>query len=643
MLGIDSVAKLDCQTLVSRRAREYGLGELYLPCVRCGKSEIGGKREIHSEIDFSYNSGIDRGSQSSHMGMENKPALVLDNSCLNQHDYSNFLMGKVKDFTSLSNLKVVLGNEGFDNIELKYMGGYWIMIEFQLEETKQMFQSNVGIGSWSSQLKQALNDFIIDGRVTWVEIKGIPLKLWYENTFNRIASIWGTLLHIKDQDDECYHRKRICINTNVNSNIFESFKAIYQVVEWRRCGFQKFSASEGDNENEVVPDSMFKDELYKINGEEGYVGQSKANLKEPFNLYDLLNKKKDENNKGLAQKAKKDWVKELCLKIKVNFLSLQETKMKKIELFCIQNCWGNFAFDYAYSASVGNSVGILCVWDPITLKKLNTTVSDYCIDYLSLVMENWNGEVIIMGDFNEVHKNAERSGLVFNVQGADACNMFISNAGFEVVPLGGCLFTWCHKSATKMSKIDQFLISESLLSLCPNISAVSLDRYLSDHHPILMRESYYDYGPVPFRFFHYWFDMEDFDKLLEESWKAAPVADINAIIKMMKKLKYLIEKIHVWNKMNKEGTSNKMRKLKADLAELDVVIDKGEGDEDVVNKRTNVVRSLRELEKLQSVKVAQKAKIKWAIEGDENSKYYHGILNKKRSQLAIRGILIDGN
>ncbi|GKD20789.1 hypothetical protein Tco_1222492, partial [Tanacetum coccineum] len=66
-------------------------------------------------------------------------------------------------------------------------------------------------------------------------------------------------------------------------------------------------------------------------------------------------------------------------------------------------------------------------------------------------------------------------------------------------------------------------------------------------------------------------------------------------------------------------------------------------DKDVVNKRANVDRSLQELEKLQSVEVAQKAKIKWAIEGDENSKYYHGILNKKRSQLAIRGNLIDEN
>ncbi|GJX53515.1 RNA-directed DNA polymerase, eukaryota, reverse transcriptase zinc-binding domain protein, partial [Tanacetum coccineum] len=42
------------------------------------------------------------------------------------------------------------------------------------------------------------------------------------------------------------------------------------------------------------------------------------------------------------------------------------------------------------------------------------------------------------------------------------------------------------------------------------------------------------------------------------------------------------------------------------------------------------------------LELAQKAKIKWSIEGDENSKYFHGIINKHRSNLAIRGILVDG-
>ncbi|GJR52475.1 RNA-directed DNA polymerase, eukaryota [Tanacetum coccineum] len=48
------------------------------------------------------------------------------------------------------------------------------------------------------------------------------------------------------------------------------------------------------------------------------------------------------------------------------------------------------------------------------------------------------------------------------------------------------------------------------------------------------------------------------------------------------------------------------------------------------------------VEKVDNLEAAQKAKIKWAIEGDENTKFYHGILNKKRNQLGIRGVLKDG-
>ncbi|GKG00978.1 hypothetical protein Tco_0305683 [Tanacetum coccineum] len=39
--------------------------------------------------------------------------------------------------------------------------------------------------------------------------------------------------------------------------------------------------------------------------------------------------------------------------------------------------------------------------------------------------------------------------------------------------------------------------------------------------------------------------------------------------------------------------------------------------------------------------LSQKSKIRWSIEGDENSKFFHNIINKKRAQLAIRGILVD--
>nr|GEX64787.1 reverse transcriptase domain-containing protein [Tanacetum cinerariifolium] len=56
----------------------------------------------------------------------------------------------------------------------------------------------------------------------------------------------------------------------------------------------------------------------------------------------------------------------------------------------------------------------------------------------------------------------------------------------------------------------------------------------------------------------------------------------------------------------------------------------------------DVIKSLQELDKLDIMKMAQKTKIKRTIEGDKNLKYYHGILNKRRNQLAILGILAKG-
>nr|GFB78743.1 RNA-directed DNA polymerase, eukaryota [Tanacetum cinerariifolium] len=39
--------------------------------------------------------------------------------------------------------------------------------------------------------------------------------------------------------------------------------------------------------------------------------------------------------------------------------------------------------------------------------------------------------------------------------------------------------------------------------------------------------------------------------------------------------------------------------------------------------------------------MVQKARIKWAVEGDENSKFFHGMLNRKRHQQSIRGVMTD--
>ncbi|GJR60864.1 hypothetical protein Tco_1503026 [Tanacetum coccineum] len=78
----------------------------------------------------------------------------------------------------------------------------------------------------------------------------------------------------------------------------------------------------------------------------------------------------------------------------------------------------------------------------------------------------------------------------------------------------------------RVSLIDSH--SESLPSrIAPNLSAITPNRFLSTHRPILLRESTHDYGPIPFRFFHYWLKMEGFENFVNEVWREAP--DIKAI------------------------------------------------------------------------------------------------------------------
>ncbi|GJW86963.1 RNA-directed DNA polymerase, eukaryota [Tanacetum coccineum] len=217
---------------------------------------------------------------------------------------------------------------------------------------------------------------------------------------------------------------------------------------------------------------------------------------------------------GLGSKAKKEWIRELNYKHKVSFLTLQETKMENISAMEAKILWGNSSFDHVFSEALGNSGGILCLWDPLMFRKDQHIISDNFVvlygtwvpnntkllivsvyapqsatdkrllwSYITGLLSRWNGEVLVTGDFNEVRFERERLGSVFNVHGANEFNSFISNAGLVEIQLEGYSFTWSHPSAAKMSKLDRFLVSEGFLSLFPHISALCLDKNLMMSFP----------------------------------------------------------------------------------------------------------------------------------------------------------------
>ncbi|GJZ99256.1 RNA-directed DNA polymerase, eukaryota, reverse transcriptase zinc-binding domain protein [Tanacetum coccineum] len=348
-------------------------------------------------------------------------------------------------------------------------------------ENWEAFRDNVGVSSWFSKIRQAFFDINPDGHIVWVEIEGVPLKLWTLNTFKRIVTRWGNLIDTNDSDGNCFHSKRLCLFTKSISNIYENFKIIFRgKVYWIRAkevpGWTPDLVEDSDEE-ELSDDDSLEEGMKNLESEndcsnsfevpdtvfENEGGSKKDSSVDPFGLYPLLNKKtKDQKHKesgtnsspkfppgftpnndnddtgdkksvndfeeeklneddgdsnnsnlkenvdesasfgrfkksvapSLAQKAKKDWAKELCVKNKVNFLAIQETKMEEIDLFSVRRgVWLLNGIDLMI-------IAVYAPHDPRDKRML--------WDYLAHVINQWQGEVVIMGDFNEVRVKSDR-------------------------------------------------------------------------------------------------------------------------------------------------------------------------------------------------------------------------------------------
>nr|GEX55860.1 RNA-directed DNA polymerase, eukaryota [Tanacetum cinerariifolium] len=316
------------------------------------------------------------------------------------------------------------------------------------------------------------------------------------------------------------------------------------------------------------------------------------------------------------------------------------------------------------SEAIGNSGGILCTWDPNVFIKEQHILSDNFVaifgtwiptktklliisiyapqprtekcslwNYIMSLVTRWHGDSIVIWDFNEVRNANERMGSVFNVQGATEFNDFISNSGLVDIQLEGYSFTWSHPSASKMSKLDRFLVSEGLISLFPHISAICLDRHLSDHRPILLRDVIADYGATPFRLYHSWLSLSGFKHMVTHAWNSIALDDRNGMVRFQKKLQALKKEIRMWVADHKWKQTGRRNEIKLKLIDVDKQLDQGGVSDDILLSRMDLMKKLQDIKSSDAHDFLQKAKIQWSIEGDENSKFFHGIINRKRANL----------
>nr|GEX02117.1 RNA-directed DNA polymerase, eukaryota, nucleotide-binding alpha-beta plait domain protein [Tanacetum cinerariifolium] len=168
--------------------------------------------------------------------IDSSPAIVLDDECLMERDFSCSLMGKIKDINALPNLYLILSNEGFENVKLTHLGSLCVLLEMDLIETKEKVFKHVGVDSWFSRLQPACDSFVYDERIIWISIEGLPIKAMTRNTFDKIVASWGELADVEDSESTTISYKRLCMKVKSNVTINDIIKVIVKgKISWIRA------------------------------------------------------------------------------------------------------------------------------------------------------------------------------------------------------------------------------------------------------------------------------------------------------------------------------------------------------------------------------------------------------------------------
>nr|GEW99249.1 hypothetical protein [Tanacetum cinerariifolium] len=281
--------------------------------------------------------------------LSSAPALVLDDECLIDRDLSKYLMGKVKEFSSIPNLYTIFRDEGFPDVKLTYLGGLWVMIEYGNQITKDNMIKHKGVLSWFLDLLNANSDFVNDERIVWVDLEGIPLMLglvkhllgletlhkgvlsWFLDLLNANNDfdwkVMGRVLILENDIDNSFGRKSICIKTKHHISILESFRIIVkgrvymirakELFTWEpsflTCKEKEYVSDdefirETSNNNDGQPphDEVFGDVLGSddegkpetvfgsnlSSNKRANEDNGEVHLEDPFGIYDLLEKNK---------------------------------------------------------------------------------------------------------------------------------------------------------------------------------------------------------------------------------------------------------------------------------------------------------------------------------------------------------------
>nr|GEV35062.1 RNA-directed DNA polymerase, eukaryota, reverse transcriptase zinc-binding domain protein [Tanacetum cinerariifolium] len=402
---------------------------------------------------------------------------LIDDDCLSFESNKSSFLARAVNIQIIHRLHSILENNGFTNFQIRYIRGRWVWIDLDAENDLYSFRLSVKMDKIFTEFKHIDKDFGTDERVVWIDIvEGIRVmadRKYYDVLINEFA-YWAPDFEFEYDCESNESSESDCLDGKKSDT--SSGPTVLRNVIWR---------------NRCTSESIYNSNVRKKNNHTNITEIKEAMANNTIN--DGMEETKSSWPPGYTEDSnKKEKVRRILNKLTVNLVGLQETFMKTINLFSLRSICGRWL-------DVKPDIYMVNVYAPQD-EEGKQNLWRFITEFVS----NNLGHYIIFGDFNSVRNKSKRFGSVFSNSNAFYFNEFIANGNLVYIPMDS---TWNH--------------------LGP-LTAMALDQTISDHHPILLRRCTADYGPIPLKIYHSWFQADGFDKVMTDFWKQLSVRGIKS-------------------------------------------------------------------------------------------------------------------
>jgi len=263
---------------------------------------------------------------------------------------------------------------------------------------------------------------------------------------------------------------------------------------------------------------------------------------------------------------------------------------------------------------------------------------------LSLLQQQHHLPWAFIGDFNVILESHEHSGRFPPARNPILdFQTWTDNHDLLHLPTRGATFTWDNRiSGNRHTKkrLDRTICNQLLLDSCSLISCSTLTKTNSDHYPLLLDLQITNQSFASnFKFLKMWTLHSDCKNIVSDTWITRIIGCPMYILTT--KLKILKNKLKQWNKEVFGNIHNHVNEAGKNLADIQQQIDTNGHSDDLMNAEKLAQLKLDDALNKQEVFWKEKARMRWHVDGDRNTRYFHRVTKIKNKTKIISSLRND--